>query len=235
MALLEIKNIDVFYGKIQALKKISLKVEEKECVGVIGPNGAGKSSLLDSVIGLTDRRGQIFFDGAELSKFYPWDIPKNMKIGYVTERRKIFTYMSVKDNLLVGAYNYKSLIRENLKRVFELFPILEERQNQEAGTLSGGEQQMLALGKALMANPKMLLLDEPTLGLAPIVVSKISDALNKLIESGVTILIAEQNVAFTLQHAKRIYVLENGEIIMSGTTDELKSDEYVRKAYFGIA
>ena len=234
MSLLEIKDLDVYYGKIHALKKVSLNVGSSECVGVIGPNGAGKTTLLDSIVGLTKRYGQILYNGEDLTKLQPWDIIRKTRIGYVTERNKVFPYLSVKDNLLVGGYCAKDRLKENLERVFELFPILKERQHQLAGTLSGGEQQMLAIAKALMLEPKMLLLDEPTLGLAPAVISKISEAINNMREADISILIAEQNVTFTLMHANRVYVLESGSIVMSGTTDELKTDEYVKKAYFGL-
>lgn len=234
MALLEVRNLDVYYGKIHALKGISIDVELGETVGVIGPNGAGKTTLLDSIVGLTNRHGQILFNKSDITGLPPWKIIRMMGIGYVTERRKVFPYMSVKDNLLVGGYCKKDNLQENLKKVFELFPILKERQNQPAGTLSGGEQQMLAIGKCLMSDPKMILIDEPTLGLAPIVINKISEAIEKLKRTGITILIAEQNVSFTLVHSDRIYVLENGSIIASGTPEELKAEEYIRKAYFGV-
>jgi branched-chain amino acid transport system ATP-binding protein len=233
MAILEVKALEAFYGKAQALNGISFSVEKGESIGIIGPNGAGKTTLLDSIIGLTKWRGQIIFDGVALSQLTATEIVR-LGIGYATERGNLFPFMNVKDNLLVGAYSARENIGENLSVVFKMFPILEQRQKQEAKTLSGGERQMLALGKAFMSTPKLLLLDEPTLGLAPIVISGISNAVENLKNMGVTILIAEQNVSFTLAHSKRIYLLERGRFAMEGTPDELKGEEYIRKTYFGL-
>lgn len=233
MAFLEVKALEAFYGKAQALNGISFSVEKGGSIGIIGPNGAGKSTLLDSIIGLTKWRGQIIFDDVDLSKLTPPEIVR-LKIGYATERGNLFPFMNVKDNLLVGAYSARETIDENLSIVFKLFPILEQRQKQESKTLSGGERQMLALGKAFMSTPKLLLLDEPTLGLAPIVISGISNAVENLKKMGVTILIAEQNVSFTLAHSKRIYLLERGRFTMEGTPEELRGEEYIAKTYFGV-
>jgi len=234
MALLEIKDLDVFYGKAQALKKVSLFLEKGECIGVVGPVTAGKTTLLDSILHLTRWRGQITFDGVDLSKLTTMDIVKRLKISCAAERNKIFPYMNVRDNLLVGAYCERGSINENLKKVFELFPVLKERLNQMAGTLSGGQQQMLAFGKSLMLTPKMLLLDEPTLGLDVAVVRKISEVIRELRKMDVSILIAEQNLVFTAEHASRLYALKAGEVALETTPEGLKSDEEVRKIYFGL-
>ena len=231
MSFLEVEDVEAFYGKAQALSGVSFKIEKGQCVGVIGPNGAGKSTLMHTILGLTQWRGRITFDRTDLHQLNTQEIVR-LKIGYAPERGNIFSYMSVIDNLLVGAYNSRDNIDENLRIVFELFPILEIRQKQEAKTLSGGERQMLSLGRALMANPRLLLVDEPTLGLAPIVILKISDAVKNLTKMGVTVLIAEQNVSFTLEHAERIYLLERGRITTGGTPDELGKVDYISKTYF---
>lgn len=233
MAFLEVKDLEAYYGKAQALKSVSFNVEKGECIGIIGPNGAGKSTLLDSIIGLTDWRGQIIFNGVDLHRLSPRKIVK-LGIGYAPERGNLFTYMDVKDNLLVGAYLARGKIDENLGEVFEMLPRLEERQKQQAETLSGGERQMLSLGRAFMTDPKLLLLDEPTLGLAPIVISRIADVLENLKKTGITIVIAEQNVTFTMTHAERLYLLERGQLTMGGTPEELRGEEYISKTYFGV-
>ena len=233
MAFLEVENLEVFYGKAQALKGVSFNVEKGECIGVIGPNGAGKSSLLDSIIGLTDWRGQIIFDGVDLHGLPPRKIIK-LGIGYAPERGNLFSVMNVKDNLLVGAYLAREKLDESLEAVYEMVPLLEERQKQQADTLSGGERQMLSLGRAWMSDPRLLLLDEPTLGLAPIVISKLAVTIEDLKKRGATIIIAEQNVSFTAAHAERLYLLERGKLSKGRTAEEMKGDEYVRKTYFGV-
>ena len=233
MAFLEVENLEVFYGKAQALKGVSFNVEKGECIGVIGPNGAGKSSLLDSIIGLTDWRGQIIFDGVDLHGLPPRKIIK-LGIGYAPERGNLFSVMNVKDNLLVGAYLAREKLDESLEAVYEMVPLLEERQKQQADTLSGGERQMLSLGRAWMSDPRLLLLDEPTLGLAPIVISKLAVTIEDLKKRGATIIIAEQNVSFTAAHAERLHLLERGKLSKGRTAEEMKGDEYVRKTYFGI-
>lgn len=233
MAFLKIRDLEAFYGKACSLSKVSLTVEKGETVGIIGPNGAGKSTLLDSIIGLTDCYGQILFDGNDLGQLTPTQII-GLGIGYAPERRNLFPFMSVKENLLVGAYRAKKELEKNLKRVFELFPILEKRQNQEAGTQSGGEQQMLSLGRALMSNPRLLLVDEPTLGLAPLVCLEIAEVLRDLKKHrGITIVITEQNVNFTLTLAEEIYLLETGRVKMKGKPEELKQESYIQETYFG--
>ena len=233
MALLEVKDLSVFYGKACSLSNVSLSVEKGEVVGIIGPNGAGKSTLLDSIIGLTDCDGQIVFDGKDLRQLSATETIRK-GIGYAPEARNLFSFMAVKDNLLVGAYRAKDSKEKNLRLVFELFPILEKRQNQEAKTLSGGEQQMLSLGRALMTNPRLLLVDEPTIGLAPLVCSEIAGVLQELKENrGMTIVITEQNVNFTLTLAEEISLLETGHIKMKGKPEELKQESYIQETYFG--
>ena len=233
MAFLEVKNLEAYYGQAQALKGVSFSVEKGECIGIVGPNGAGKSTLLDSIIGLTDWRGQIIFDGVDLHGLPPREIIK-LGIGYAPERGNLFAYMNVKENLLVGAYLAREKMDESFGAVFEMLPTLAERQKQQAGTLSGGERQMLSLGRAWMSAPRLLLLDEPTLGLAPIVISKIAATVEDLKQRGATIIITEQNVSFTVAHAERFYLLERGKLTMGGTPEELKGGEYIRKTYFGI-
>lgn len=232
MAFLEVKDLEVYYGKACAISNVSFSIDEGKCVGIIGSNGAGKTTLLDSILGITDWRGEIIFNGESLRKLPPREIVKR-KVGYAPERGSIFPGMSVKDNLLVGAYLNRSNIDQNLNNVFELFPRLEERQKQQADTLSGGERQMLALGRAFMLEPKLILLDEPTLGLAPIVIGHISEAVRSLKKTGFTILIAEQNASFTIEHAETIHILERGAITASGTAEELGKEDYIREAYFG--
>ena len=233
MALLEVKDLNVFYGKACSLKNVSLSVEKREVVGIIGPNGAGKSTLLDSIIGLTTCEGQIFFDGKDLRQLSPTEAIRT-GIGYAPEARNLFPFMAVRENLLVGAYRAKKSKEKNLQMVFELFPVLEKRQSQEAKTLSGGEQQMLSLGRALMTNPRLLLVDEPTIGLAPLVCSEIAEVLLELKENrGMTIVIAEQNVNFALTLAEEIYLLETGHMKMKGKPEELKQESYIQETYFG--
>lgn len=233
MSFLEVKNLKAYYGKAQALKGVSFNVEKGECIGIVGPNGAGKSTILDSIVGLTYWEGEITFDGVSLRRLRTKEIIK-LGIGYATERGNLFPYMNVRENLLVGAYLARDKIRENFATVFETLPLLYERQKQKVITLSGGERQMMSLGRAWMLNPRLLLLDEPTLGLAPIVISKISTTIEDLKKRGATIIIAEQNVSFTTHHAEKLYLLERGQCIMSGTPQELQREEYIRKTYFGV-
>lgn len=234
MAFLEIRDLEVFYGKACSISNVSLTVEKGEIVGIIGPNGAGKSTLLDSIIGLTKCNGEIFFNGTDLRKLTPAQII-GLGIGYAPERRNLFPFMRVKENLLVGAYRARKEMEKNLQMVFEMFPILEKRQNQEAGTQSGGEQQMLSLGRALMSNPKLLMVDEPTIGLAPLVCSEISKVLKDLKQRiGLTLIITEQNVNFALTLAEEIYLLETGKVKMKGVPAELKQEKYIQETYFGV-
>ena len=233
MPFLEVKDLEVFYGKACSLHKVSLAVEKGSIIGIIGPNGAGKSTLLDSIIGLTDCHGQITFNGTDLRKLPSTEIVRQ-GIAYAPEARNLFSYMGVRDNLLIGSYRARQYKEKNLQLVYELFPILEKRRNQEAKTLSGGEQQMLYLGRALMSNPKLLLVDEPTIGLAPLVCKEIAEVLKNLNqEKGITIVITEQNVNFALTLSEEIYLLETGRMKMKGKPEELKQEKYIQETYFG--
>lgn len=233
MALLSIGDLNVFYGRAQALHGVSLKVEAGSIVAVVGPNGAGKSTLLDSIVGLTRRRGQIAFDGQDISRMAPAKIVR-LGIGYAPERGNLFPFMGVKENLLVGAYRKRDQIEANLRTVFDLFPRLEERQNQETATQSGGERQMASLGRALMSSPRLLMVDEPTLGLAPRVCLEIAAVLKDLDERmGLTIVITEQNVNFAMSLAQEVYLLETGRIGEARTPEQLRQSEDIAAAYFG--
>ncbi|MGI9452881.1 MAG: ABC transporter ATP-binding protein [Geminicoccaceae bacterium] len=233
MALLGIDNLSAFYGMARALHDVSLEVEEGAIVGIIGPNGAGKSTLLDSIMGLTRTSGSVRLSGDELTDKTPADIVSR-GIAYARERAHLFPFMSVRDNLLTGAFTARGDIETRLATAHDLFPVLKERRDQETATLSGGERQMVSLGRALMTDPKLLLVDEPTIGLAPKVCADIADVLRRLNkELGLTILIAEQNVNFAMTLAERLYVLETGEIRMGGTVDELKANDELNRAYFG--
>ena len=235
MALLEVSDLHTYYGNIAALKGISLEVEEGEVVTLIGSNGAGKSTTLRSISGLTPpRQGAIRFDGEEIGETPPQEIVR-MGISHAPEGRRCFQRMSVSENLELGAYRRRDRdgIGRDLERVYELFPRLKERERQNAGTLSGGEQQMLAIGRALMAGPRLLLLDEPAMGLSPILVERIYDTIREINQQGVTILLVEQNANFALEVAKRGYVLETGEIALSETSDALLRNPEVQRAYLG--
>ena len=233
--MLKLEELHVFYGNIQALRGLSLLVEEGELVTIVGSNGAGKSTALLTISGiLRPRSGRLTFEGRDLSKAAPHDIVR-WGISHCPEGRMIFGRLSVAENLVLGAYNRQDRqdIRRDLGRVHDLFPILAERKDQAAGTLSGGEQQMLAIGRALMSRPRMLLLDEPSLGLAPILVERIFDVIHELHRQGVTILLVEQNAYQALRVADRAYVLETGKIRLSGPAAELADDPQVRAAYLG--
>jgi len=233
MALLEIRDLCAFYGRAQALHGISMEIAEGEIAAIIGANGAGKSTLFDSIVGMTKTTGTIRLAGEDLTG-RPTARIIRAGVGYAPERAHLFPYMSVYDNLMVGAYTARDDIEKNLKLVHHLFPRLEEREAQETATQSGGERQMVSVGRALMSSPRLLLVDEPTIGLAPKVCNDIADALRMLnAETGLTILIAEQNVNFALTLASHIYVLETGHIHKSGTADELRADPAVAEAYFG--
>ncbi|MFB0536272.1 MAG: ABC transporter ATP-binding protein [Anaerolineae bacterium] len=236
MALLEIENLNTYYGHVQALKGISLTVDEGEIVTLIGANGAGKSTTLRTISGLLrPREGRVVFQGEELNNVPAHEIVYR-GISQAPEGRAVFATLSTDENLNMGAYSLggdKEAIEENRRRVFQLFPRLEERKNQIAGTLSGGEQQMLAIGRALMARPKLLMLDEPSLGLAPMLVKAIFQTIREINEQGVTILLVEQNARAALKLADKGYVLETGNIVLEGTAEELMRDERVRKAYLG--
>lgn len=233
MALLEIEDLYAFYGMAQSLHGVSLEVEECEIVGVIGPNGAGKSTLMDSVMGLTRTRGSIRLAGQELTARTPAQVVAG-GVGYAPERAHLFPFMSVRDNLLVGGYTARADIARNLELVHDLFPVLKERSRQETRTQSGGERQMVSLGRALMTSPRLLLVDEPTIGLSPKICAGIAGALRRLnAETGLTILIAEQNVNFAMSLASRAYVLETGEIRAQGPVEALRADPELNRAYFG--
>jgi len=236
MALLEIERIDVFYGRVQALRGESLQVDKGEVVALIGSNGAGKTTTLRTISGLQHPvRGTIRFDGKDITRAEPQNIV-NLGICQSPEGRRLFTRMTVLDNLRMGAYTRRNQaeIKKDMERVFELFPRLKERLNQVAGTLSGGEQQMCAMGRALMAKPKLLMLDEPSLGLAPILVETIFQIVREINAQGTPVLLVEQNATKALEVAHRGYVLETGNIVQSGTGKELLASEDVQKAYLGM-
>ena len=234
--MLELNRINTFDGKIQALRDVSLKVEDGEIVTLIGANGAGKSTTLMSICGVIHpRSGEILFDGKPIQQLPAPEIVKR-GISQVPEGRLIFPELTVRENLDLGAFlrTDKKGIADDMEYVFQLFPILRERVSQTGGTLSGGEQQMLALGRALMARPRLLLLDEPSLGLAPIIIQQIFKIIQKVNEDGTTVFLVEQNANQALHIANRGYVMENGVVVMEGKAQELLSSEKVRKAYLGM-
>ena len=232
--MLKVEDINVYYGAIHAIHGVSFDVNEGEIVTLIGANGAGKSTILKTVSGLLrSRTGSITFDGHKISNMPPHKLV-SLGLAHVPEGRRIFQHMTVLENLELGAYTKPaSGVDADLEKVFEQFPRLKERRRQIAGTLSGGEQQMLAMGRALMSHPKLLMLDEPSMGLAPILVEQIFDIIKMLHKGGTTILLVEQNAQMALSIADRAYVLETGEIMLSGTGEELKKSDKVRKAYLG--
>lgn len=235
MAMLEIKDLHVHYGVIEALKGISLEVNEGEIVALIGANGAGKTTMMQSISGIVKKSGgEINFLNESIMKANPKHIVE-MGLTQVPEGRRIFTGMSVYENLMMGAFLRKDKdgIKHDYAKVCEQFPILKERMNQDASTLSGGEQQMLAMGRALMAKPKLLLLDEPSMGLAPILVKEIFNIIEEINKSGTTVLLVEQNAKMALSIAHRAYVLETGKVVISGTGEELAKSPDVQKAYLG--
>ena len=235
MAMLEVTDLQVYYGAIHAIKGISFTVEEGEIVTLIGANGAGKTTTLHAISGLLrPQSGEISFDGRPLRSVQPYKIV-SLGMAQVPEGRRVFSGLTVKENLQMGAYFRKDQkeIRESYEKVLELLPRLKERRRQTAGTLSGGEQQMLAIGRALMAAPKMLLLDEPSMGLSPLLVQEIFEIIQDVNKAGVTILLVEQNAKKALEVAGRGYVLETGRVVMQGEADMLASNEEVKKAYLG--
>ena len=234
MALLELQDIHTYYGNIEALKGVSLDVEEGEIVTLIGSNGAGKSTTLRSISGLTPpREGSIRFEGQEIGETASQDIVR-LGVSLSPEGRHCFARMTVRENLDLGAYLRRDDgVNSDLQRIYELFPRLKERERQKAGTMSGGEQQMLAIGRALMANPKLLLLDEPSMGIAPILVERIYETIAEINRQGTTILLVEQNANFALGVSKRAYVLETGQIALSDRSDALRDNPEVQKAYLG--
>ena len=234
MAMLDVKDLNVYYGKIHAIKNISLTVEEGELVSLIGANGAGKTSLLTAIMGQIPSTGQISFEGQAVHGNGTMEIVRN-GMTMVPEGRRVFPSLSFLQNLKLGAYTRKDKdeIRETLEMVYSRFPRLEERKNQPAGTLSGGEQQMLAMGRALMSKPRIILMDEPSMGLSPIFVNEIFDIIQKVSAGGTTVLLVEQNAKKALSIADRGYVLETGKIVLEGKASELLNDESVKKAYLG--
>jgi branched-chain amino acid transport system ATP-binding protein len=236
MAMLEVKDIHTYYGNIHALKGVSITVEENEIVTLIGGNGAGKTTTLRTISGLLQpKMGEIWFEGERISDIPAHDLVYK-GITMVPEGRGIFSRLTVYENLDMGAYSRedKNNLKEDFERVFHIFPRLEERQKQVAGTLSGGEQQMLATARALMAKPRLLLMDEPSMGLAPLLVESVFDTIKTINEDGTTILLVEQNAAVALSVADRGYVLQTGEIVLKDSAEKLRQDEMVQKAYLGI-
>lgn len=235
MALLEVKDLQVYYGVIQALKGVSFEVNEGEIVTLIGANGAGKTTTMQSLIGLIpSHSGSVIFDGKDITKTPCHKIVRS-GLTQVPEGRRIFQELTVYENLLMGGFiqNDQAVLKQDIENIYERFPRLAERKNQIAGTLSGGEQQMLAIGRAMMSHPKLLLLDEPSMGLSPILVDQVFDIIKQLRDEGTTILLVEQNAGKSLAISDRAYVLELGEIVLSGTGAELAASDEVKKAYLG--
>ena len=231
--MLELSNVNVYYGPIHAVKNISLSIKEGEIVTLVGANGAGKSTTLKSISGLEkSKTGEIQFKDKRIHSLTPTNIVK-LGISYVPEGRRIFSKMSVMENLEMGAYTRKDKkgVKEDFEKIFTLFPRLKERKDQLAGTLSGGEQQMLAIGRGLMSRPKLLLLDEPSMGLAPIIVKEIFSIIEDINKDGISILLVEQNANMALRVSDRAYIIKNGEIEIEGNSKELLEDERVKKAY----
>jgi branched-chain amino acid transport system ATP-binding protein len=231
--LLELDDLQVFYGNIQALKGITVTVGEGEIVTLLGANGAGKTTTLRTISGLlTPRYGEVRLGGERIDGIPPHHVV-SLGIGQSPEGRRVFPRMTVLENLQMGAYRFKNVPKAELERVYELFPRLHERRSQQAGTLSGGEQQMLAIGRALMGKPRLLLLDEPSMGLAPLIVAQIFAIIKEINAQGTTVLLVEQNAAQALKLSDRAYVLETGSVMMSGPADRLLTDPRVREAYLG--
>ena len=235
MAMLEVKDLEVYYGMIQAIKGVSFHVDQGEVIALIGANGAGKTTILHTVTGLlSPKKGSVVFEGQEVTKIPAHKIV-SLGMAHVPEGRRVFAELSVYENLKMGAYTRKdkSEIEENLQKIYERFPRLKERKNQMAGTLSGGEQQMLAMGRALMSQPKIILMDEPSMGLSPILVNEIFDIIQEVSKSGTTVLLVEQNAKKALSIADRAYVLKTGRIALEGRAEDLLRDDSIKKAYLG--
>jgi len=236
MGFLEVNNIDVSYGDVQVIFDLSMHIEEGEVVSIIGGNGAGKSTLLRTISGLMKpSSGQIYFKGRSMHTLPPEEIV-NRGIVHVPEGRRLFSLMTIKDNLIVGAYNKEAdkYKEQTLAQVYEMLPRLKERENQTALTMSGGEQQMVAIGRGLMARPKILMLDEPSLGLAPVLINSIFETIRKIADQGTTVLLVEQDVNHSLRLSDRGYVLEHGRIALEGRADELLGNPHIKEAYLGI-
>jgi branched-chain amino acid transport system ATP-binding protein len=233
LSLLELRDVEARYGPVRALHGVTLDVDEGELVSVLGANGAGKTTTLRAISGTVRASGDIVLDGQRVTRRGP-EAMARLGVAHVPEGRGTFAALSVLDNLRLGAWTRRGALDADLRRVFAFFPRLEERRDQQAGTLSGGEQQMLALGRALMARPRLLLLDEPSLGLAPLVVREIFEALSKMnADDGTTIVVVEQNAVLALRHAARAYVLETGRVVLGGPAEELRANESVRRSYLG--
>ncbi|MGN0406546.1 MAG: ABC transporter ATP-binding protein [Bariatricus sp.] len=235
MAMLEIKDIEVYYGMIQAIKGISFEVNEGEVIALIGANGAGKTTTLHTITGLlSPKKGSVIFEGKDITKVPAHKIV-SLGIAHVPEGRRVFAELTVYENLKMGAYTRKDKdeIEKTLEMVYKRFPRLEERKNQLAGTLSGGEQQMLAMGRALMSHPKIIVMDEPSMGLSPILVNEIFDIIQEVSKGGTTVLLVEQNAKKALSIADRAYVLETGKIVLEGDAKVLMNDDSIKKAYLG--
>ena len=235
MNLLEVEDLKVKYGSVEALKGISLNIAgDEKCIAVVGPNGAGKSTFVNAMTGLMKWEGTALYKGSSIAGLSNKQLVK-MGVVQCPERRYLFDYMTVKDNLLLGTYNAGRDSRVTMQNVFDLFPVLEERLGQQAGTLSGGEAQMVAIGRALLADPKLLFLDEPTLGLAPIMRKKLSEAFREIAKNtDVAICLVEQNVKLTFEVAERVYVLREGMIVMEGTAADLSADEEIHRTFLGV-
>lgn len=233
--MLEVRDLQVYYGVIQAIKGVSFNVNEGEIIALIGANGAGKTTILQTISGLiSSKEGQVIYNGADITKIPAHKIV-SMGLAHVPEGRRVFSQLTVYDNLLLGSYtrNDKDERVETLKQIFKRFPRLEERKGQMAGTLSGGEQQMLAIGRALMSKPKIVLMDEPSMGLSPLLVEEVFDIIQSINKSGTTVLLVEQNAKKALSIAHRAYVLETGNVVLEGDAKKLMNDESVKKAYLG--
>ncbi len=230
---LEAEDLQVSYGKVTALRGLDVTITEGEIVSLIGPNGAGKTTFCNTASGFLGYDGSVRYRGREVARVGQTELVEEGMV-HCTEERDLFGYMDVEDNLELGGYLQDEAVIEDRKEfVYELFPRLDERREQNARSMSGGEQQMLAIGRALMGDPDLLILDEPTLGLAPVILQDIAEALDPIVDRGVTVLLTEQNVTFALEHADRIYLLENGEAVREGTPEELKGDDYIRESYLG--
>ena len=234
--MLEVENVSAAYGMIQILWDVSFKIREKEIVSIIGPNGAGKTTLVKTIMGLLSaKNGTIRFKGENIEKLPTYEIVKK-GVSLIPEGREIFPRMTIEENMLLGAYtiNDKNAVKDSKEKIYQIFPVLRKKEKALAQTLSGGEQQMLVIGRSLMSNPELLILDEPSLGLAPIIVAKVLDTLRKINEEGVAVLLVEQNIRDSLNIANRGYVLEEGKIIIEGEGRELLSNDHIKEVYLGI-
>jgi branched-chain amino acid transport system ATP-binding protein len=234
--MLEVQNVSAAYGMVQILRDVSFRVEDKEIVSIIGPNGAGKTTLVKTIMGfLKPQTGTVKFRGENIENLAAYEIVKK-GLSMIPEGREIFPRMSVEENLMLGAYTIKDRVKlkETKERMYDIFPVLKKKEKAQAQTLSGGEQQMLVICRSLMSNPQMLILDEPSLGLAPIIVEKVLDTVRTINEEGVTVLLVEQNIHDSLEVADRGYVLEEGKIILEGTSKELLSNSHIKEVYLGL-